>query len=145
MYHEFDKQIPADMVVNAILVAMVAHANQPSDILYHVGSSVLNPIRYLNLQEYGFRYFKAKPWINKDGSIVKVGSVTMLPDMASFKRYMFIRYLLPLQVLIYIFFKVLIIQISRLGNNTNTTTNYYLQNFFFLNLICFLTFTFDRD
>ncbi|XP_057458031.1 alcohol-forming fatty acyl-CoA reductase-like [Lotus japonicus] len=90
--------IPADMVVNAMLVAMVAHANQPSDqATYHVGSSVRNPVTYHNLQDYGLRYFTAKPWINKDGSSVKVGRVNVLTDMASFRRYMFIRYLLPLK------------------------------------------------
>jgi fatty acyl-CoA reductase len=90
------------MVVNAMLVAMVAHANQPGDVVYHVGSSVRNPVTYLNLQDYGFNYFKAKPWINKDGKAVKVGKVTVLTDMDSFQRYMFIRYLLALKVLIYI-------------------------------------------
>jgi hypothetical protein len=45
------------MVVNAMLVAMVAHANQPGDVVYHVGSSVRNPVTYLNLQDYGFNYF----------------------------------------------------------------------------------------
>lgn len=87
------------MVVNAILVAMVAHANHPSDdVIYHVGSSVRRPLRYGNLQEYGFRYFTAKPCINKDGRPVKVGKVTVLSNMDSFRRYMFIRYLLVLKV-----------------------------------------------
>ncbi|KAL5131996.1 Fatty acyl-CoA reductase 3 [Glycine soja] len=89
--------VPADMVVNAMLVAMVAHAKQPSDIVYHVGSSLRNPLTYLNLQDYGLKYFTAKPWINKDGTPVKVGRVTVLTDMDSFQRYMFIRYLLPLK------------------------------------------------
>ncbi|RDX58129.1 Fatty acyl-CoA reductase 3, partial [Mucuna pruriens] len=90
--------IPADMVVNAILVAMVAHANHPSDdVIYHVGSSVRKPLRYSNLQDYGLRYFTAKPWINKDGRPVKVGKVTVLSNMDSFRRYMFIRYLLVLK------------------------------------------------
>ncbi|KAJ1390237.1 hypothetical protein SESBI_37599 [Sesbania bispinosa] len=90
--------IPADMVVNAILVAMVAHANQPSDdIIYHVGSSVRNPVRYRNLYDYALRYFKEKPWINKEGNPIKTGKITILNNMASFHRYMFIRYLLPLK------------------------------------------------
>ncbi|KAK2424199.1 fatty acyl-CoA reductase [Trifolium repens] len=62
--------IPADMVVNAMLVAMVAHANQLGDAVFHVGSSVRNPMKYLNLQDYAFKYFKTKPWINKDGKTV---------------------------------------------------------------------------
>ncbi|RYR55045.1 hypothetical protein Ahy_A06g030296 [Arachis hypogaea] len=85
--------IPADMVVNAILVAMVAHAYHPSDAIYHVGSSVRNPVRYANLQDYVVRYFTAKPWINRDGTPVKVGQLTVLANMASFRRYMFIHYL----------------------------------------------------
>ncbi|KAL4394400.1 hypothetical protein AHAS_Ahas02G0148200 [Arachis hypogaea] len=84
--------IPADMVVNAILVAMVAHAYHPSDAIYHVGSSVRNPVRYANLQDYAFGYFTAKPWINKDGTSVKVGQITVLTNMASFRRYMFVHY-----------------------------------------------------
>ncbi|KAH9699830.1 Fatty acyl-CoA reductase 3 [Citrus sinensis] len=37
--------IPVDMVVNAMIVAMVAHAKQPSDAnIYHVGSSLRNPV-----------------------------------------------------------------------------------------------------
>ncbi|KOM50565.1 hypothetical protein LR48_Vigan08g139200 [Vigna angularis] len=90
--------IPADMVVNAILVAMVAHANRPSDdVIYNIGSSVRKPLRYSNLQDYGLRYFTAKPWINKDGRPVKVGKVTVLDNMDSFRRYMFIRYLVVLK------------------------------------------------
>ncbi|KAL2328481.1 hypothetical protein Fmac_021908 [Flemingia macrophylla] len=90
--------IPADMVVNAIITSMAAHANQPCDnIIYHVGSSITNPVRYHNLKDYGFRYFKAKPWINKEGMPVKVGNVTILDNVTSFQRYMFIRYMLPLK------------------------------------------------
>ncbi|XP_029125295.1 fatty acyl-CoA reductase 3-like [Cajanus cajan] len=91
--------IPADMVVNAMIVAMVAHAKEPSlgDIIYHVGSSAINSVRYLNLRDYSLKYFTEKPWINKDGKPVKVGKVNILSNMASFRRYMYIRYLLPLK------------------------------------------------
>ncbi|XP_038893773.1 fatty acyl-CoA reductase 3-like [Benincasa hispida] len=90
--------IPADMVVNAILVAMVAHASQPSSYtIYHVSSSMRNPVLYGKLQEYGFHYFRANPWINKEGQPVRVGKVTILNDMASFHRYMTIRYLIFLK------------------------------------------------
>lgn len=89
--------IPADMVVNAIIVAMVAHANQACDIIYQVGSSVGNPLRNCNLQDYGFRYFSQNPWINKDGKPVKVGKMLVLDSMDSFRRYMAIRYLFLLK------------------------------------------------
>ncbi|XVE59545.1 hypothetical protein DITRI_Ditri05aG0054400 [Diplodiscus trichospermus] len=90
--------IPADMVVNAMIVAMIAHAShQPSEAIYHVGSSVRNPLKNFHLQDYGFRYFTKKPWINKDGKPVIVGKVTVMNSMASFHRYMAVRYLLLLK------------------------------------------------
>ncbi|KAJ0083662.1 hypothetical protein Patl1_30443 [Pistacia atlantica] len=91
--------IPADMVVNAIIVAMVAHAKQQSgNVIYQVGSSLRNPLRYSDLQDYGYRYFTKRPWINKDGKPVKVGKINVMDSMASFHRYMAIRYMLPLKV-----------------------------------------------
>ncbi|GAY63680.1 hypothetical protein CUMW_227600 [Citrus unshiu] len=91
--------IPADMVVNAIVVAVVAHAKQPSDVnnIYQVGSSLRNPLIYTNLQDHAYRYFTKKPWINKDGKPVKVGKITVFHNMASFYRYMTVRYILPLK------------------------------------------------
>ncbi|KAH7835206.1 hypothetical protein Vadar_023828 [Vaccinium darrowii] len=93
--------IPADMVVNSMLVAMAANANQASDdvVIYQVGSSVSNPIRLNSIQDYSQIYFKKHPWIGRDGKAVKVGNITWLSSMASFHRYMAIRYLLPLKVL----------------------------------------------
>ncbi|CAN0916731.1 Fatty acyl-CoA reductase 3 [Linum grandiflorum] len=91
--------IPADMVVNSILVAMVAHANHPlsEPIIYQIGSSVRNPMKYGELQEYGFHYFTQKPWVDKDGNPVRVGKIKVLASMDSFRRYMALRYLLALK------------------------------------------------
>ncbi|KAI4313518.1 hypothetical protein L6164_026492 [Bauhinia variegata] len=88
--------IPADMVVNAIRVAMVANASKCSNNIYHVGSSMRNPIKNMNIADYACKYFTETPWMDKNGKPVKVGTFTML-DMASFKRYIFIHYLLPLK------------------------------------------------
>ncbi|KAF5770101.1 putative alcohol-forming fatty acyl-CoA reductase [Helianthus annuus] len=90
--------IPADMVVNAMIATMVAHANQPScEIIYHVGSSVSNPLKYKSIQQSGYKYFSKHPWINKEGKPVIVSEVKVLNSMASFQRYFSLRYLLPLQ------------------------------------------------
>ncbi|KAI5666651.1 hypothetical protein M9H77_16504 [Catharanthus roseus] len=90
--------IPADMVVNSMMVAMAAHANQNGEqIIYQVGSSVSNPIRFSLLQDFALRYFTKHPWINKEGKPVKVGKVTVFRTMASFQRFMALRYLLPLK------------------------------------------------
>ncbi|GAB4859757.1 hypothetical protein Ancab_011235 [Ancistrocladus abbreviatus] len=98
---EIDEQIPADMVVNAIIVSMMAHANQQSSEvpIYQVGSSVRNPMTYTLLHEFAHRYFTKHPWINKEGKPVIVGKVKVLGSMASFRRYISIYYLLPLKCL----------------------------------------------
>ncbi|KAI4313499.1 hypothetical protein L6164_026475 [Bauhinia variegata] len=81
--------IPADMVVNTIIMAMVANANQCYDNIYHVGSSIRNPLRYINLSDYAHKYFTEKPWMDKDGKPVKVNGRITYVDMASFQRYIF--------------------------------------------------------
>ncbi|KAJ4828061.1 hypothetical protein Tsubulata_020832, partial [Turnera subulata] len=90
--------IPADMVVNVMLVAMVAHANQQQSdqAIYHMGSSVRNPVNFGELHQYAFDYFSMKPWIGKDGKPVMVSKVKVLDNMSSFNRYM-VRYMLLLQ------------------------------------------------
>ncbi|XP_074268159.1 alcohol-forming fatty acyl-CoA reductase-like [Silene latifolia] len=90
--------IPADMVVNAILVAAMAHANDKGNLtIYHVGSSVKNPVNFNSLHEVTYQYFKNHPCINKDGTPVIVGHVKVLGSMASFKTYLSLHYLLPLK------------------------------------------------
>ncbi|XP_024984401.1 alcohol-forming fatty acyl-CoA reductase [Cynara cardunculus var. scolymus] len=91
--------IPADMVVNAMITTIAAHASQPCEIIYHVGSSVSNPLKYKGIQKSGYHYFSKHPWINKDGKAVIVSEVKVLNSMESFRRYFSLRYLLPLQAL----------------------------------------------
>ncbi|KAK4440625.1 Fatty acyl-CoA reductase 3 [Sesamum alatum] len=91
--------IPADMVVNAMIVAMAAHANEPIEMIYHVGSSVSNPVSYRRLQNYGLHYFSERPWINKDGKAVIVRKGTELGTVATVRRYMELHYLIPLKIL----------------------------------------------
>ncbi|KDP34807.1 hypothetical protein JCGZ_10587 [Jatropha curcas] len=74
--------IPADMVVNTIIAAMMVHANnQPCELVYHVGSSIGNPIRYSNFRDYLYFYFTSKPWILQNGKPVKVAKPTILITM----------------------------------------------------------------
>ncbi|XP_052208742.1 fatty acyl-CoA reductase 3-like isoform X3 [Diospyros lotus] len=96
--------IPADLVVHAMMAAMAADyainqaaAGDEETIIYHVGSSVANPIRFTKLVDYAPHYFTKHPWIGKDGKPVKVGKLTMFNSMDSFRRYMTFRYVLPLK------------------------------------------------
>lgn len=91
--------IPADLVVNSMLVAMAANWDEPCEIIYHVGSSVSHPLTAFKIQNYGRIYFTKKPWINKEGKPVKVGNVRIMSTVTGFRRYIAIRYLLPLKIL----------------------------------------------
>ncbi|XP_042510489.1 fatty acyl-CoA reductase 3-like [Macadamia integrifolia] len=91
--------IPGDMVVNAMIVAMVAHANQHGEFIYQVGSSVRNPAKFTLFQDYGYQFFSKHPCIDKDGKPIKVGKVAVFSTMDSFHKYMAVRYMLPLKAL----------------------------------------------
>ncbi|KAG6632138.1 fatty acyl-CoA reductase 3-like isoform X2 [Carya illinoinensis] len=132
--------MPADLVVNAMIVAMVAHANQPAydhDMIYQVGSSMSNPLRNEKLPDVGFRYFSKTPWINKDGKAVKVGKIMMLSDMDSFHRYLAIRYLLPLKGLELVntalcqYFRIMYLDLKRKINFVMRLVELYKPYLFF--------------
>ena len=93
-------QIPADMVVNAIIMTILAHKLQPfgHTLIYHIGSSMRNAMSNIDLRNYILQYFTEKPWIDRDGKALKVKKVTLFNDMASFHRYMTIHYLIFLKV-----------------------------------------------
>ena len=88
------------MVVNAMLATIVAHANQTSfETIYHVGSSVSNPLKFDTVQKCAYLYFSQNPWTDNNGKLVTVKKLAVLKSMASFNKYIALRYLLPLQLL----------------------------------------------
>ncbi|KAK1586728.1 hypothetical protein Q3G72_005532 [Acer saccharum] len=91
--------IPADMVVNAMIKAMVAKACQhfSDPIIYHVSSSMRNAVKLSNIRDIGYRYFTKNPLNNKNGKAIKVDKFIMLDTWTKFRRYIAIRYLLPLK------------------------------------------------
>ncbi|XP_065865472.1 alcohol-forming fatty acyl-CoA reductase-like [Euphorbia lathyris] len=92
--------IPSDMVVNCIILAMVSRGrNHSSEIIYQIGSSTRNPMKFSNIHDYSYRYFSANPWINKDGTQVLISKGFLFSSMATFHMYTTLRYLLPLKAL----------------------------------------------
>ncbi|KAL8057805.1 hypothetical protein ABFX02_04G207300 [Erythranthe guttata] len=91
--------IPADMVVNAMIVSIVANADEPKQTIYHIGTSMSNPVHYRSLQNYGLRFFTERPWVDKNGKTVIVKKGKELGTMESVRRYMQIHYLIPLKML----------------------------------------------
>ncbi|XP_050281044.1 fatty acyl-CoA reductase 3-like isoform X3 [Quercus robur] len=91
--------IPADMVVNSMIMAMVAHANKSSQIIFHVGSSMRNPMKLSSLSDLSSLYFTQNPWIDRNGKSIKVSKMIVFSNIDMFQAYMAIRYKLPLKVL----------------------------------------------
>uniref|UniRef100_A0A803LD48 Fatty acyl-CoA reductase n=1 Tax=Chenopodium quinoa TaxID=63459 RepID=A0A803LD48_CHEQI len=67
--------IPVDMVVNSIVMAMVANENKPCFKIYHVDSSLKNPLPLGKLLDINYQYFTKKPMMLK------------LMDIASFHSF----------------------------------------------------------
>lgn len=60
------------MVVNATLAAMVKHAGKPGVNIYHVASSIANPVSFRNIAKIVFEHFKYNPYIDKKGEPIKL-------------------------------------------------------------------------
>ncbi|KAL6838391.1 hypothetical protein ACP4OV_031797 [Aristida adscensionis] len=92
--------IPGDMVVNAIMVAMVAHSEEQAQTIYHVTSSLRNPANYDLLSESAHRYFLHNPpCLGKDDKPVRLSRMQFFTTLPRFRAYMAIKYKLPLEIL----------------------------------------------
>ncbi|CAN1263476.1 Alcohol-forming fatty acyl-CoA reductase [Linum perenne] len=96
--------IPADMVVNAIIVAMgmavAVVANKNLDLIYHLGSSRNNPIKVSDVHRIGVTFFKNNPWTDRrNGKVVRPKKITTFSSISSFRIYTAIHFQLPLKVL----------------------------------------------
>jgi len=95
------KQIPADMVANAMIAAAATHAGGSKvHMVYQVGSSHQNPIIHGEIREILFCYFTKNSLRSRNGSMITVSKMKLIPTLALFSLYMTIRYKLPVQVLI---------------------------------------------
>ncbi|KVH90713.1 Fatty acyl-CoA reductase [Cynara cardunculus var. scolymus] len=88
------------MVVNAMFVAMVAHINQPySKIIYHLGSSMSNPITTSRFTNCISDYFTKHPLTNRQGNPIKNDNrVKLLSSKTNFYMYVAIPYMIPLKL-----------------------------------------------
>lgn len=64
--------IPVDMVVNATLAAIAKHAGNCGLKVYHVASSVVNPLTMGEFFKIIFEHFKCNPYIDGKGNPVKL-------------------------------------------------------------------------
>ncbi|KAG2580683.1 fatty acyl-CoA reductase 1-like [Panicum virgatum] len=92
--------IPGDMVVNAMMAAMVAHSEEKgAQVVYHSTSSLRNPATYNVLYQSGLRHFYENPRVGKDGKVIPTREMYFFPTIARFHLYMIFTYKIPLEIL----------------------------------------------
>jgi len=93
--------IPGDMVANAMMAAMVAHSEEKgAEVVpvYHVTSSLRDPVTYSVLYESGRRHFYQNPRVGKDGKVIPTREMRFFPTITQFHLYMMLTFKLPLEV-----------------------------------------------
>eukprot|EP01018_Ginkgo_biloba_P004768 Gb_08789 [translate_table: standard] len=91
--------VPVDMVANAMISSIARHASESGLFVYHLASSVANPLSYNVAADSAYKYFMSHPCTAKNGKVVKVKKPHFLESMASFQRYMTLYYKIPLHFL----------------------------------------------
>ncbi|RLN04623.1 fatty acyl-CoA reductase 1-like [Panicum miliaceum] len=113
--------IPGDMVVNAMMAAMVAHSEEKGAAVvpvYHATSSLRNPATYSVLYEAGRRHFYENPRVGKNGEVVPTIEMRFFTTIARFHLYMLLTFKLPLEIL-HLVNVLLCGLLSRLYNDLN--------------------------
>ncbi|KAM7268810.1 hypothetical protein ACFE04_010976 [Oxalis oulophora] len=93
--------IPADMVVNSMMVAMEAHTTELSkSTIYHVGSSSINILKLRTCHDCAYHYFSQNPLKDKkSGKSIKIKKGILLSTTSEFSNYIYSHYGLPLKAL----------------------------------------------
>lgn len=83
-------QVPADMVVNATLAAMAKHgaAGKPGTSIYHIASSVVNPLVFDDLARLLYEHFHSKPYIDSKGKPIDVPRMKLFNSMEALSSHL---------------------------------------------------------
>eukprot|EP00898_Chlorokybus_atmophyticus_P005572 jgi/Chlat1/6015/Chrsp4S06200 len=90
--------VPVDVVINAMLAAMVRHAKTTDLEVYHVATSVANPLTNPNFTSCVSRHFASQPFVDKQGQPIKLQEMIIFPNQQTFAADTWLRYQLPLQL-----------------------------------------------
>jgi fatty acyl-CoA reductase len=98
--------IPGDMVVNAMLAAVVAHSGErggsagaPAAMtIYQPTSSLRNPVTYAVLYRSGRRHFEEHPRVKDNGEVIPNKKMRFFTTIPRFRLFMILSYKLPLEV-----------------------------------------------
>ncbi|RZC90085.1 hypothetical protein C5167_044713 [Papaver somniferum] len=103
--------IPGDMVVNALIVAMMTRTknntrsfsgnddygkNDNGQYIYHMSSSANREhMNVIKVVKHAYDYFCENPWMDKYGNTVEIVEPVFFPNMASFRQHIHDNYVLP--------------------------------------------------
>ncbi|RZC50407.1 hypothetical protein C5167_018830 [Papaver somniferum] len=95
--------IPGDMVVNAIIAAMVNHSNNnifsgdKDRYVYHISISThKEQTSIIKLLSFAYDYFRENPWRNGDSS--EIVKPVFFPTMTSFREHIHTNFVVPKKV-----------------------------------------------
>lgn len=91
--------VPADMVVNATLVAMAVHWNEKGQVIYHVSSAIRNPLTGQVFEDACWDYFSIHPRVLENGKALENRRPYLFKRFAYFRAYLILMYKLPLEML----------------------------------------------
>ena len=93
------------MVVNCMIAVIASHSNpieKEGIIVYQIGSSRRNPVKYDELKWFMLRYLNINPLIDSCGKPIKVGPPVILNTMPRFHKYISFHYLPFVKVSFYL-------------------------------------------
>ncbi|KAF3795294.1 hypothetical protein EJ110_NYTH05340 [Nymphaea thermarum] len=84
------EDVPADMVINAILAAMARHGSSGVAGLniYHVGTSSTNPLRVDELFDHCYEHFHSFPLIDSQGKFVHIERMKFFDTLEAISSYL---------------------------------------------------------
>ncbi|KAJ4971515.1 hypothetical protein NE237_004614 [Protea cynaroides] len=81
--------VPVDMVVNATLAAMAKHgaAGKPEMNIYHIASSVVNPLVFQDLARFMYEHFSSSPYMDSKGRPIHVPKMKFFNSLDDFSSH----------------------------------------------------------
>lgn len=77
------------MVANATLAAMAKHGrtNEPGIHIYHIASSIENPLVFQELADLLYQHFHSFPCLDSKGRPIEVPRMKLFDDVSKFSSY----------------------------------------------------------
>uniref|UniRef100_A0ACD5UXP7 Uncharacterized protein n=1 Tax=Avena sativa TaxID=4498 RepID=A0ACD5UXP7_AVESA len=91
--------IPADIVINAAMVAIAVHWNEEVQVIYHVSSSLQNPLSLYSFEDACWDYFSINPRMLENGKALPNRRPYLFKNFSFFRLCLLLVYKIPLEML----------------------------------------------